>query len=120
GHADDLLDVLDLSAVEFPDLDFAAVAAGVEVVGPVVDDLDDLVISHDNAPGQAIVCGIPARVDELLARLRDRKVLGYRLGFQSGFHTPSMEASLPEFRAHLERMEVGPARIPMWSATSVA
>ena len=59
-------------------------------------------------------------VDEAMARLRARNVLGYRLGFQSGFHTPVMEQSLPEFRAHLERMEVGPATIPLWSATSVA
>jgi malonyl CoA-acyl carrier protein transacylase len=119
-HAEDLLEVVDPATVELPDLDFAAFAAGVGPVAEVVAELHDIVVSHDNAPGQAIVCGTPAMVEEALARLRARNVLGYRLGFQSGFHTPVMEHSLPEFRAHLERMEVRPATIPMWSATSVA
>jgi malonyl CoA-acyl carrier protein transacylase len=120
AHAEDLMEVVDLSAVELPDLDFAAFAAGVGPVAEVVAELSDIVISHDNSPGQSIVCGTPPMVEEALARLRARNVLGYRLGFQSGFHTPAMEESLPEFRAHLERMEVGPATIPLWSATSVA
>jgi malonyl CoA-acyl carrier protein transacylase len=120
AHADDLLDVVDLSAVELPDLDFAAFAAGVGPVAEVVAQLDDIVISHDNAPNQSVVCGVPAQVEEALARLRARNVLGYRLGFQSGFHTPAMAASLDEFRAHLERMELRPSAVPLWSATTVA
>ena len=120
AHAEDLVGAVDLSAVELPDLDFAAFAAGVGPVAEVVAELHDIVVSHDNSPGQSIVCGTPAMVEEALARMRARNVLGYRLGFQSGFHTPAMEQSLPEFRTHLERMEVRPATIPMWSATSVA
>jgi malonyl CoA-acyl carrier protein transacylase len=119
-HADDLLGAVDLSAVELPDLDFAAFAAGVGPVGEVVAELQDIVISHDNAPAQSVVCGTPAMVEEALARLRARQVLGYRLGFQSGFHTPVMARSLGEFRAHLERMELRPASVPFWSATTVA
>jgi malonyl CoA-acyl carrier protein transacylase len=120
ANADDLLAVVDLSAVELPDLDFAAFAAGVGPVGEVVAGLDDIVVSHDNAPNQSVVCGTPARVEEALARLRARNVLGYRLGFQSGFHTPAMAESLGEFRAHLERMDLRPATVPLWSATTVA
>jgi malonyl CoA-acyl carrier protein transacylase len=120
AHASDLLDVIDPSTIEFPDLDFAAFAAGVDAVAAVVDRLDDIVVSHDNSPGQSIVCGTPAMVDEAVARLRERNVLGYKLGFQSGFHTPAMTESLPTFRAHLDAMEIGPGHIPMWSATSVA
>ncbi len=118
-HAADLLEVVDLSAVELPDLDFAAFAAGVDAVRPVIDELPDIVVSHDNSPGQSIACGRPAQVDEALARLRDRRILGYKLGFQSGFHTPAMADSLPTFRSHLERMEVGAGHTPMWSATTV-
>jgi malonyl CoA-acyl carrier protein transacylase len=120
ANADDLLAVVDLSAVELPDLDFAAFAAGAGPVGEVVAELDDIVVSHDNAPNQSVVCGTPARVEEALARLRARNVLGYRLGFQSGFHTPAMAESLGEFRAHLERMDLRPATVPLWSATTVA
>ena len=120
AHADDLLAAVDPSAVELPDLDFAAFAAGVGPVAEVVAELDDIVISHDNAPNQSVVCGVPAQVEEALSRLRARSVLGYRLGFQSGFHTPAMAGSLGEFRAHLERMDLGPAAVPLWSATTVA
>lgn len=119
-HIDELLTVVDLAEVDLPDLDFAAFAAGVDAVQPVVDDLDDIVVSHDNSPGQSIVCGRPSVVDEAIARLRDRGVLGYRLGFQSGFHTPAMAASTGEFRVHLEAMEITAAAIPLWSATTVA
>ena len=120
AHADDLLDGVDVSAVELPDLDFAAFAAGVGPVAEVVAELDDIVISHDNAPNQSVVCGVPDRVEEALSRLRARNILGYRLGFQSGFHTPAMAAGLDEFRAHLERMDLRPAAVPLWSATTVA
>ena len=120
AHADDLLAAVDPSAVELPDLDFAAFAAGVGPVAEVVAALDDIVISHDNAPNQSVVCGVPAQVEEALSRLRARSVLGYRLGFQSGFHTPAMAGSLGEFRGHLERMDLGPAAVPLWSATTVA
>ncbi len=115
-----LLDVVDLAEVELPDLDFAAFGDGVAAVAPVVDELDDIVVSHDNSPGQSIVCGRPPVVDEAIARLRDRGVLGYRLGFQSGFHTPAMASSLDEFRAHLDRMHITAAATPLWSATVVA
>ena len=118
-HAADLLEVVDLSAVELPDLDFAAFAAGVDAIGPVIAELPDIVVSHDNSPGQSIACGRPDQVDEALARLREQRVLGYKLGFQSGFHTPAMAESLPVFRKHLERMEVRAGHIPMWSATTV-
>ena len=84
-HADELLGVVDLSSVELPDLDFAAFSAGVDAVAPVIAELDDIVVSHDNCPGQSIVCGPPGQVDEALARLRDAPACsGYKLRFQSG------------------------------------
>jgi malonyl CoA-acyl carrier protein transacylase len=119
AHSDGLLSAVDLDEVELPDLDFAALSGGAEAVAEIVGDIKGVVVSHDNSPGQSVICGPPSHVDEALARLRDAGILGYRLTIQSGFHTPFMEGSLGEFRAHLAALPIGPPTVPMWSATDV-
>jgi malonyl CoA-acyl carrier protein transacylase len=116
-RAGDLIAGLELDTIELPDVDFAALAAGVHMVEPVVRDVPGVVISHDNSPSQSIVCGPPAQVELALARLRDANVLGYTLPFQSGFHTPAIAPALETVRGQAESLPFGPAKIPMWSAT---
>ena len=117
--ADGLLDGIDPHDVSLPDLDFAALSAGVDQVEPIVAGVQNVVVSHDNCPGQSVVCGPPADVATAMAALRAAGVLGYTLDFQSGFHTPFIEPALVAFRDYLESMTVRAARVPMWSATDV-
>jgi len=119
ANSEDLMNAVDLDEIELPDLDFAALSAGAEAVGAVLDDSPGVVISHDNSPGQSVICGPPSVVEDALSRLRDAGILGYRLTIQSGFHTPYMEDSLGTFRTHLANLPIGPAEVPMWSATDV-
>jgi malonyl CoA-acyl carrier protein transacylase len=116
-RAGDLIAGLELDTIELPDVDFAALAAGIHTVEPVVRDVPGVVISHDNSPTQSIVCGPPAQVELALARLRDVNVLGYTLPFQSGFHTPAIAPAIETVRGQAESLPFGPAAIPMWSAT---
>lgn len=122
ANSEDLMNAVDLDAVgdELPDLDFAALSGGAAEVAEVIAGITGVVISHDNSPGQSVICGPPSIVEAALARLRTAGILGYRLTIQSGFHTPFMEESLGTFRAHLADLPIGPAEVPMWSATDVA
>lgn len=118
--AEQLLGSIDPHTVELPDLDFAALSAGVVAVDQVVRDIPGIHISHDNCPSQSVICGPPAIVDQALATLRSANIFGQRLAFQSGFHTPWMADTLDVFRDYLQGLAITPARTPLWSATSLA
>ena len=118
--ADQLLDGIDLGGIELPDLDFAALSSGADAVEPVVADIEGIVVSHDNCPGQSVICGPPYIVERALVALREAGILGYTLDFQSGFHTPFIEPSLVEFRHYLEGMAITAPAIPLWSATTTS
>jgi Acyl transferase domain/Polyketide synthase dehydratase len=120
AHADELVAFIDLDAVELPDVDFAALSAGADTAAAVVADIDGVVLSHDNCPIQSVVCGPPAAVDQALAELRRRNVLGYKLDFQSGFHTPAIAPMIEGIRALAQALPFGPGHTPMWSSTITA
>jgi glycosyltransferase involved in cell wall biosynthesis len=73
ANSEDLMNAVDLDEVgeELPDLDFAALSGGAEAVGAVIAGIKGVVISHDNSPGQSVICGPPTIVETALARLRD-------------------------------------------------
>jgi malonyl CoA-acyl carrier protein transacylase len=118
-HADELVSFIDVDAVELPDVDFAALAAGVDAVGAALAGLDDVVISHDNCPSQSVICGPPAAVDQAMTQLRAVNILGYKLDFQSGFHTPAIAPMIEGIRSLADGVPFGPADIPLWSSTIV-
>lgn len=119
ARADDLLTTVDLDAVDLPDLDFAALAAGVDAIGPVVDELEEVTVSHDNCPHQSVICGPPGQIDQALEQLRAEGVLGYKLDFQSGFHTPAVAALVEPVRDAVAALPLADGHVPLWSATTV-
>lgn len=114
------LATLDPARMEVPDLVFAAVGCGAPQAGAAIEDLNDIVVSHDNCPHQSIVCGIEASVDQALERLRSQRVLCERLPFRSGFHTPMFGPYLERVAEGLQRLDLQAPRIPLWSATTCA
>ncbi len=122
-RAEDVLSALDLDGIDLPDVDFAALGAGAVAVAAALgtaDGPDGIEISHDNCPNQSVICGAPELMDRALAHLRSADILGYKLDFQSGFHTPAIAPGLGVFRTHAESLPIGAPHVPMWSATSVA
>ncbi|HET6952570.1 MAG TPA: acyltransferase domain-containing protein, partial [Acidimicrobiales bacterium] len=119
-RAEELVGGHDLDAVELPDLDFVAVGAGAAAAAAVVEGVEGVVVSHDNCPGQSVLCAWPSVVDDVLARLRAANILGYRLPFQSGFHTPAIAEALESIRDLVHLLPMGPGDVPMWSSTLVA
>ncbi|GAA0420427.1 type I polyketide synthase [Streptomyces luteireticuli] len=101
-------------------LAFAALGAPAGRVAAALADHPGVVLSHDNAPDQSMVCGPPGQVEELVRNFRARGVIGQVLPFQSGFHTPMLAPHLGQIRHYAGLFELRRPTVPVWSATTVA
>ncbi|MEV6343809.1 beta-ketoacyl synthase N-terminal-like domain-containing protein [Actinoplanes sp. NPDC051851] len=117
---DEFLHSFDAQSVEVSGYAFAAVGAGADQVVPLLADYPGVVLSHDNAPGQAVVNGPHEQIDRLVEDLRDRKIMCQALPFRSAFHTPAFESGLRSIGAALGRFEITRPDAPVWSATLAA
>ena len=123
ASVDSFLESFDPDALRVPGLAFAALGASAVRVAEAlatVDGMADVVLSHDNAPQQSIVCGPEEPVAELVRWFRSQGVLGQVLPFQSGFHTPMLAPYLAPIRQAAERFELHRPRVPVWSGTTAA
>jgi acyl transferase domain-containing protein/phosphopantetheinyl transferase len=121
------LSTFDPDAFRVPGLSFGALGARAELVleelaAPGVWSVPEsrVVLSHDNAPQQSIVCGPAEAVEAFIVAMRARGILGTVLPFQSGFHTPMLEPYLGPIREGAERFEILTPTVPVWSATTAA
>ncbi|MEV7979898.1 acyltransferase domain-containing protein, partial [Streptomyces sp. NPDC086519] len=120
----DFMASFDPGSLAVPGLAFGAVGAPAE---RVLADLDrghwaeaGIVLSHDNAPNQSMVCGPDEAVTAFLRSLRARGVLCQVLPFRSGFHTPMLKPYLAPIEAAARRFRLHPQTVPLWSATTAA
>ncbi|MFJ3792824.1 beta-ketoacyl synthase N-terminal-like domain-containing protein [Kitasatospora sp. NPDC090091] len=122
-QVDDFLDAFDPDALHVPGLAFAALGTSAHDVQQTLAGLagmDQVVLSHDNAPLQSIVCGPEEPVAELVRRFRARGVLGQVLPFRSGFHTPMLAPYLAPIRQAAERFRLHRPTVPVWSGTTAS
>ncbi|MGW2638326.1 beta-ketoacyl synthase N-terminal-like domain-containing protein [Streptomyces sp. NPDC001348] len=113
----------DPDTVSVPGLAFAAVGAPAEqVVAALAGGWADagIVLSHDNAPGQSMVCGPDTAVGDFVRAFRARGVLCQVLPFRSGFHTPMLEPYLSPIEEAAARFRLHPPTVPVWSGTTAA
>ncbi|MGW7424129.1 beta-ketoacyl synthase N-terminal-like domain-containing protein [Streptomyces sp. NPDC054813] len=113
----------DPDGVTVPGLAFAAVGAPAErVLAALDDDWADagIVLSHDNAPGQSMVCGPDRAVADFVRSFRADGVLCQVLPFRSGFHTPMLEPYLTPIKEAAERFRLHRPTVPVWSGTTAA
>ena len=119
----DFMASFDPDALTVPGLSFAAFGAP---AGRVLEALDDgwtdagIVLSHDNAPNQSMVCGPHDAVEEFVRSLRARGVLSQVLPFRSGFHTPMLKPYLAPIEEAANRFRLYPPTVPLWSGTTAA
>ncbi|WP_405968782.1 beta-ketoacyl synthase N-terminal-like domain-containing protein [Streptomyces sp. NBC_00015] len=114
----------DPDSVAVPGLAFGAIGASAERVLAALRDggrtTAGLVLSHDNAPGQSMVCGPEAAVEEFVRAFRAQGVLSQVLPFRSGFHTPMLEPHLGPIEEAADRFRLHPPHTPLWSGTTAA
>ncbi|MFF4655633.1 beta-ketoacyl synthase N-terminal-like domain-containing protein [Streptomyces sp. NPDC001381] len=125
GHeVDAFMAGFDPGSVTVPGLAFGAIGASADRVLATLRDEGGagagLVLSHDNAPGQSMVCGPEAAVEDFVRLFRARGVLSQVLPFRSGFHTPMLEPHLGPIKAAAERFRLHPPHTPVWSGTTAA
>ncbi len=104
--------------LEVPDVVFAAVGCGAEKAQEVLDDLEDVAISHDNCPHQSILCGPEEQIQTALERLAKRRVLSEVLPFRSGFHSPLFTDFVEPHARAFDRFPLAESSVPLWSATT--
>ncbi len=107
-------------SLEVPGVVFAACGGSAERIRVMIEDLKDVVITHDNCPHQIILCGPEAEVDVALSRMREARVLAQKLPFRSGFHSRLFSDYVAPHREYLSQLELQPAKTELWSATSCA
>nr|WP_233225757.1 beta-ketoacyl synthase N-terminal-like domain-containing protein [Amycolatopsis sp. CA-126428] len=78
----------------------------------------EVVISHENAARQTIVCGPPAAVAKFAVTCRGLGIVARTLPFRSGFHTPLMEPHLAPFARLVADLDLRAPALPVWSATT--
>ncbi|MGA6226890.1 beta-ketoacyl synthase N-terminal-like domain-containing protein [Streptomyces umbrinus] len=119
----DFMESFDPDALTVPGLSFAALGAP---AGRVLEALDDgwtdagIVLSHDNAPNQSMVCGPQDAVEEFVRAFRAQGVLSQVLPFRSGFHTPMLKPYLAPIEEAANRFRLHPPTLPLWSGTTAA
>ncbi|MGW1809407.1 beta-ketoacyl synthase N-terminal-like domain-containing protein [Streptomyces sp. NPDC002078] len=113
----------DPDTVTVPGLTFAALGTSAAHVRALLAEHwadSGIVLSHDNAPRQSMVCGPGAAVEEFVRSLRAQGVICQVLPFRSGFHTPMLEPYLAPIREAAERFRLHPPTVPVWSGTIAA
>nr|WP_260848574.1 type I polyketide synthase [Streptomyces sp. SLBN-118] len=118
--ADALLADFDPARLCVPGVAFAVIGAPAEQVQDLLGDRTDVVLSHDNAPAQSMICGAPDAVDALVRDFRARQVIARTLPFRSGFHTPMLAPYLGPLTEGVYRAPVRAPRVPVWSGTTAA
>ncbi|MBE1578038.1 acyltransferase domain-containing protein [Amycolatopsis roodepoortensis] len=118
AEADSFLAGCDPGALKVPGLVFAVIGASSSAVLEVLEGQSEVVLSHDNAPNQSMICGPAEAVEEFVRGFRADGVISQVLPFRSGFHSPMIEPYLGPIREAAERCTSHPAKLPVWSATT--
>ncbi|MEV0736858.1 beta-ketoacyl synthase N-terminal-like domain-containing protein [Streptomyces sp. NPDC050549] len=119
----DFMESFDPDSVTVPGLAFGAIGAPAErVLSALAAEWPDsgIVLSHDNAPGQSMVCGPEQAVDAFVRSFRAQGVLSQVLPFQSGFHTPMLKPYLAPIEEATNRFRLHPPTVPLWSGTTAS
>jgi acyl transferase domain-containing protein/phosphopantetheinyl transferase len=120
AEIDAFLAGFDPDSLVVPGLTFAAIGAPAGRVLAELAGRDDVVLSHDNSPNQAMICGPAPAVGALVTRFREAGTIAQVLPFRSGFHTPMLRPYLGPIDAAAARFTLHPPRVPIWSATTVS
>ncbi|MFE2101651.1 beta-ketoacyl synthase N-terminal-like domain-containing protein, partial [Streptomyces sp. NPDC059468] len=123
AQVDAFMAEFDPDTVTVPGLAFAALGASADRVRTALARSwagSGIVLSHDNAPRQSMVCGQDAAVQEFVRSFRAQGVLCQVLPFRSGFHTPMLEPYLAPIQEAADRFRLHPPTVPVWSGTTAA
>jgi acyl transferase domain-containing protein len=115
---------------ERKDLQHAVIGTGAEFLAAVLPGYPGVEMTHDNAPGQSVVCGPVDQVNRLMAELGASGVICRPLPFTTGIHTRYLQPTIDKARAQIDRLWPVPeegdqipgwrGEVQIWSATSAS
>jgi [acyl-carrier-protein] S-malonyltransferase len=77
-----------------------------------------VVVANDNAPGQLVLSGSRAKLDDAAAAAKEQGLRVLRLDVAGAFHSPAMAAAADGFTAALADVELRDARVPVVSCAT--
>jgi len=77
-----------------------------------------LTVANDNTPELVVLSGPDDALERVERVFRARGVRSRRLDVRGAFHTPDMEAAVPQFRELLSGMEIRPPAMPVYSSVT--
>jgi acyl transferase domain-containing protein/phosphopantetheinyl transferase len=111
---------VDWEHVDFPDRPYLAASCDAARLTELLAGIEPIILTHENCPHQAIVCGDRAAIEAGLARLREARVFCQVLPMVSGFHSPWFEPSTGPFREMVAGLALKEPTVPLWSVATAA
>ncbi|MFI7121146.1 SDR family oxidoreductase [Amycolatopsis sp. NPDC049868] len=92
----------------------AAVKASREELAAALDH-PDVVLANHNAPGQTVLSGPTAAIEEAVRELRAQGIGAKRIPVACAFHSPLVAGASDVFAVDLDNAEIGEPGPPVWS-----
>ncbi|EME55219.1 modular polyketide synthase [Amycolatopsis decaplanina DSM 44594] len=92
----------------------AAVKASREELAVALDH-PDVVLANHNAPGQTVLSGPTAAIEEAIRELRAQGIGAKRIPVACAFHSPLVAGASDVFAVDLDNAEIGEPGPPVWS-----
>jgi [acyl-carrier-protein] S-malonyltransferase len=83
-----------------------------------IAEAHDVVVANDNAPGQIVLSGSKARLEDAAQAARAEGLRVLRLDVAGAFHSPAMAAAAAGFTDALADVELRDARVPVFSCAT--
>ena len=91
-----------------------ALRADAERAAAIASTATDWVVANDNAPGQVVISGPEATVDDLLGQAAEEEVPATRLPVTGAFHSPLMADAASAFAERLEATDFAQPSAPVY------
>ncbi len=96
----------------------ALLGAGAAEHADALAEAHGLAVANDNSPQQIVLSGPRSALPAAATAAKELGLRAIELPVTGAFHSPMMEAAVPEFAAALERVEVHEPRVPVLSAVT--
>jgi [acyl-carrier-protein] S-malonyltransferase len=96
----------------------ALLGAGAAERAEALAEAHGLSVANDNSPQQIVLSGPRAALPAAAAAAEEQGLRAMELPVTGAFHSPMMEAAVPEFEAALEQVEVREPRVNVFSAVT--
>ncbi len=96
----------------------ALLGAGAAEHAEALADAHGLAVANDNSPQQIVLSGARAALPGAAAAAKELGLRSMELPVTGAFHSPMMEAAVPEFAAALDQVEVREPRVTVLSAVT--